>query len=208
MLKTIGNEKERIIGAIMLIVAGVIIRILLENIMMDLFFAIAVIAILSGLLLGGYYTFIVPISVMLISDLYLGNTWILLFVWSGFLAIGIIGYLLKRKNCLTIKKAHTAIFAGIGGVLLYDLWTNFGCWLGWYPHTLNGLTACYAVAVPFTLWHLLSTTAALTALIIPLAYLRDHKILKTDFTIHPIERRTTLVIPAVIMVLAIVMIVF
>jgi len=201
MLKTIGNEKERIIGAIMLIVAGVIIRILLENIMMDLFFAIAVIAILSGLLLGGYYTFIVPISVMLISDLYLGNTWILLFVWSGFLAIGIIGYLLKRKNCLTIKKAHTAIFAGIGGVLLYDLWTNFGCWLGWYPHTLNGLTACYAAAVPFTLWHLLSTTAALTAIIIPLAYLKDHKILKT-------ERRTNLVVPAAIMILAIIMTVF
>jgi len=143
-----------------------------------------------------------------ISDLYLGNTWIILFVWSGFAAIGIIGFLLKKKNCLTIKKAPTIIFAGIGSVLLYDAWTNFGCWLGWYPHTLNGLTACYAAAVPFTLWHLLSTTAALTAVIIPLAYLKDNKILETDFTINTIERRTTLVVPAAIMIIAILMTVF
>jgi len=208
MFNKIINEKDRLIAAIMLVVAGVLIRILLEGVWMDLFFAVAVISILSGLLLGGYYTFIVPISAMVISDLYLGNTWIILFVWSGFAAIGIIGFLLKKKNCLTIKKAPTIIFAGIGSVLLYDAWTNFGCWLGWYPHTLNGLTACYAAAVPFTLWHLLSTTAALTAVIIPLAYLKDKKILETDFTINTIERRTTLVVPAAIMIIAILMTVF
>jgi len=227
MLNKIINEKDRIIAAIMLISAGVLIRIALNGFnystpriyitlngitqpmfMMDVFFVVALIALLSGLLLGGYYTFIVPLSVMAISDIYIGNTFIILFVWSGFAIIGLIGYMLKRKKCLTLKRAPILIGAGVGGVLLYDLWTNFGCWLGWYPHTLNGLTMCFTVAVPFTLWHLLSTTIAITAIILPIAYLKDRKVIKTDYAIKPVERHITYIAPALLMVVAIIMTVF
>ncbi len=205
MFKKLAYEKSRIFAGALLITIGVLIRLLLNGIFfLDLFFVIAIISLLSGLLLGGYYTFIVPISIMIITDLILGNTLILLFTWSGFATIGIIGYLLKTKNSLTIKRIPTIMGAGIGSVLLYDLWTNFGCWLGWYPHTTGGLLACYTNAVPFTLWHLLSTTVAFTLVILPIVYLKENKIIKTDFTINPFEKRVTLIAPAVLMILAVI----
>lgn len=223
MLRDIVIEKNRIIATISLIIIGVIGRIYLNELlpntphiyitlngitqplfMMDLFFLIAVISFISGLLLGGYYVLIIPISVMIVSDLILGNTWIVIFVWSGFVILGLIGYLLKTKNCLTFKRIPTIIGAGIGGILIYDLWTNFGCWLGWYPHTLNGLSLCYTVAIPFMAWHLLSTSLTLTLIILPIIYLKEHKIIKTDFTIKPLEKRITIVTPAILIILAII----
>ena len=223
MLEKFYEEKNRILVAISLIFIGAVGRISFYQIlpntpsiyitingitqpmfMMDLFFLVAVVALVCGLFLGGYYTFIVPISVMIITDLILGNTWILLFVWSGFAVIGLIGYLLKKKHSLSLKRVPTIIGAGIGGVLVYDLWTNFGCWLGWYPHTFNGLSTCYTVGVPFMLWHLLSTTIALTVVILPIAYLKEHKIIKTDFVIRPFEKRIALIAPALLMILALI----
>ena len=223
MFKKIYEEKNKIIIALTLIVIGVVGRLSFYQIlpdtpsiyitlngvtqpmfMMDLFFLIAAIALISGLLLGSYYTFVVPISVMIITDLILGNTWILLFVWSGFALIGLIGYMLNIRGKLTLKRVPNILGAGIGGVLIYDLWTNFGCWVGWYPHTINGLSMCFTVAIPFILWHLLSTTFILTIILIPIIYLKEKKILETDKVIRPIEKRIALITPAVLMVLAII----
>jgi len=171
MLEKIKEEKSKIISAIILISAGVILRLLLQNVMMDIFFVIAVISILSGLLLGSYYTFVVPISIMIITDLMLGNNMIFLFTWTGFILLALVGYFVRPKTGLSLKKAPLILGSGIVGILLYDLWTNFGCWLGWYPKTIGGLATCYTVAIPFTIWHLVSTTIALTAVVIPLALL-------------------------------------
>lgn len=200
MIGKILDEKNRIIAALTLIILGVICRVLLKGVMMDVFFIIAVVSILSGLLLGGYYTFIVPISIMIITDLIIGNNMIFLFTWSGFAILAAIGYLLKSKQSLTIKKAPMIIGSGIAGILIYDLWTNFGCWLGWYPHTIQGLTTCYTVAIPFTLWHLITTTIALTVVIIPLTLLNKD----TDINIKPLKKHTTIAIPALLMAAAII----
>ena len=148
--------------------------------MMDLFFIIAIVTILAGLLLKGYYVFLVPLSIMLITDIILGNSYIFIFTWSGFALIGLIFYILKIKNKITTRRTPLIFVAGIGSVLLYDLWTNFGCWLGWYPHNLSGLYLCYTLAIPFTLWHLLSTTIAITIIVLPILYLKEHKIIKSD----------------------------
>lgn len=200
MIKKIVDEKNRIISAVMLIIIGVICRILLKGVMMDVFFVIAVVSIISGLLLGGYYIFIVPISIMMITDLIIGNNMIFLFTWSGFAILATIGYLIKSKNSLTIKKAPIIIGSGIAGIIIYDIWTNFGCWLGWYPHTLEGLATCYTAAIPFMLWHLLTTTIALTAVIIPLTLLNK----ESDINIKPLKKHTTIAIPAMIMAAAII----
>ena len=188
MLEKIYENKNRLMLAILLISFGSILRILLHNnlpgspaiyitingitqpmFMFDLFFVVAIISIISGLLLGGYYTFIVPISTMIITDLVIGNNWILFFTWSGFAVLGLIGYLLKSKNCLTVKRIPTVLGVGIGGILLYDIWTNFGTWLGgWYTHTWEGLVLCYTNGLPFMFWHLLSTTIAMVAIIVPI----------------------------------------
>ena len=218
-------NKNRITLALALVVIGVVLRVLLHNnlpsspsmymtlngitqpmFMLDLFFVIAIISLLSGLLLGGYFTFLVPISVMIITDLIIGNNWILLFTWSGFAILGIIGYVLKTKNMFTIQRIPTILGAGIGGILLYDIWTNFGVWLqGFgYAHTSQGLALCYTMALPFMFWHLLSTTMAISLVVIPIAYLKEHRISLPEITMHPFEKKTAIATPAILMVLAII----
>jgi hypothetical protein len=176
--------------------------------MIDLFFLVAIISILSGLLLKSYYVFIVPISIMLITDIIIGNNYIFLFTWSGFAIIGLMFYVLKVKNKFTLKKTPLIFGVGIGSVLIYDLWTNFGCWLGWYPHNLSGLSLCYTVALPFTLWHLLSTTLALGVIVLPILYLKEHNLIKLDYTIKPIEKPISISILAIIMVFSIALFLF
>ncbi len=224
-MKNLFENKNRIMLAILLIAIGSIVRILLHNnlpgapsifitingltqpmFMLDLFFVVAIISLISGLLLGGYYTFIVPISIMIISDMLIGNNWIILFTWSGFALIGVIGYILKTKNKLAIKYIPGVLGAGIGGILLYDFWTNFGTWLGgWgYTYTWEGLALCYTRALPFMLWHLLSTTITMILVIVPIIYLREHKITIPDFKITQMERKITIAAPVLLMVLAVV----
>lgn len=229
MMKNIFIKDNRISIGIILIVIGVILRITLHNnlpaapsifitingitqpmFMLDLFFVIAVISLLSGLILGGYYTFIIPICIMAISDIIIGNTWIILFVWSGFAIIGLIGYILKKKQVLSIKRTPTILGASIGSVILYDIWTNFGTWLGgpqWgYTYTLEGLALCYTLALPFMLWHLLSTTIAFTIIIVPLLYLKEHKLNIPDFKINPLERYITIAAAGILMTLAVILV--
>jgi hypothetical protein len=155
--------------------------------MMDLFFIIAIVSILAGILLKGYYVIFVPLFVMMITDIIIGNSFIFVFTWSGFALIGLIFYALKSKNKLTIQRTPLIFGAGIGSVLLYDLWTNFGCFLGWYPHTISGLTLCYTISIPFTLWHLLSTTIAITVIVLPIIYLKEHKDVKINLSKKQIE---------------------
>jgi len=222
MIEIVRNNISKIVTASVLIVLGVIGRLTLSELlpsspsfyitlngitqpmfMMDLFFLIAIISILSGLLLKSYYVLIVPLSIMLITDIIIGNNYIFLFTWSGFAMIGLIGYILKIKNKFTMQKTPLIFGAGIGSVLLYDLWTNFGCWIGWYPHNLQGLSLCYTLAIPFTLWHLLSTTIAITVIVLPILYLKEHKFIKLDYSTKPIEKPISISLLAIIMFISI-----
>jgi len=140
--------------------------------MMDLFFVVATVSLFAGVLLGRHYALLVPMAVMIITDVALGNTTIFMFTWSGFVFIALLGGYARRararRSPTTFSALHMAGLS-VGSVLIYDVWTNFGCWLGWYPHTVGGLATCFTVALPFTLWHLLSTVAAVTAVTVPLA---------------------------------------
>lgn len=227
-MKNIFENKNRILIAILLIAVGSIVRILLHNnlpsppsiyftingltqpmFMFDLFFIVAIISLISGLLLGGYFTFIVPISTMIVSDIIIGNNWIILFTWSGFALIGYIGYILKTKNRMNIKHIPGALGVGIAGILLYDIWTNFGTWLGgWgYTYTWEGLILCYTKALPFMLWHLLSTTITMIIVIVPIIYLKEHKITIPDFNITKMEKKVTIAVPVLLMILSVVSII-
>lgn len=142
--------------------------------MMDMFFIVAIVSILSGMLLGKRYSLLVPFTIMLITDIYYGNSFILLFTWSGFMMLGLIGHLLKEKVGINRISILVTPLAGAGGVILYDIWTNFGCWLGWYPHSLEGLMLCYTLAIPFTLWHLLSTVSGLFVVSVITVVWKEH----------------------------------
>ena len=181
------NIQKKILIAGVLIAAGVVGRILLSQLlphaphltmtlngitqpvfMLDVFFVVAAVALFSGILLGGLYSIFVPLTIMMVTDLYYGNTSIFLFTWTGFAFIGLLGATGQRHGFTRSPVGIAGL--GIGSVLLYDAWTNLGSWLGWYPHSAAGLATCYTMTLPFTLWHLLSTTMAVAALSIPLLY--------------------------------------
>ena len=192
------NTQKKILIAGVLIAVGAIGRILLSQLlphaphltmtlngitqpvfMLDVFFVVGATALFSGILLGGIYSILVPLTVMAVTDFYYGNTSILLFTWTGFAFIGVLGATGQRHGLARSPVCITGL--GIGSVLIYDAWTNLGCWLGWYPHSAAGIATCYTMALPFTLWHLLSTTMAVAALSIPLLY---YDILRNRATEH------------------------
>lgn len=114
--------------------------------------------LLAAYYFGRRFTFLVPLTIMFVSDLLIGNTMIFLFTWSAFLLAGLAGALLRRRsNEKTIVGATT--LTGLGFALFFFLWTNFGVWVlgDLYPQTWAGLMQSYVMAIPFLKLHLVST---------------------------------------------------
>lgn len=59
---------------------------------------------------------------------------------------------------------------GLAGAVLFFAVTNFGVWLtsGLYAKSVSGWIACYAMALPFFHWSLISTALFLGVLCVPL----------------------------------------
>jgi len=86
-----------------------------------------------------YAAMALPLIVMLLSDLFLGFSWITIFVYSAFLLVSLIGLFYKKISFKTI------IFSSLSFFII----TNFGVWLMGYPKTWAGLSECYTLALPF-----------------------------------------------------------
>jgi hypothetical protein len=208
-------DRQKIMLAGLLIAIGVLGRLILHDFFngisnpfaefgfLDVFFVVALVAIFSGVLLGKYYTFIVPLCVLIITDIYYAfvdpinaaiyTSWLFLFTLSGYVFIALIGAFTRKKSKLNMMFVPKLLGAGVVGIVIYDLWTNFGFWLaysklGYYPQTIEGLGTVYLGGVPFMVWHLLSTSVALAVIIIPLMYLKKHEILTKEFVVKPIEK--------------------
>lgn len=103
-------------------------------------------------LFGGAYfsdkrvAFLLPLGVMLLSDLIIGLHSTLLFVYGAFAIIVGIGILLGKEI-----SPMRVIGASLTGSVIFYLLTNFGVWLvsPFYPPTLEGLLASYTLAIPF-----------------------------------------------------------
>ena len=103
-------------------------------------------------LFGGAYladrrlAFLVPLGALFLSDLILGFYPHMEMVYASFALIVCIGFSLRQRRSI-LRVAGAAL----AGSVLFFLATNFGVW--WfqslYPHTLDGLVACYAAAIPF-----------------------------------------------------------
>jgi hypothetical protein len=141
---------KKILSVILLILLGVVGRVFFVNyIGIPNFEVVSSFALLSGFYLGGVFSFIAPLAIIFLSDLFIGNNAILLFTWSAFGVIGLLGMAIKKGS---FKK--TVLQAPIFGIIascFFFTYTNFGWWVlsGMYPHTLQGLVACYANALPF-----------------------------------------------------------
>lgn len=95
----------------------------------------------------------VPFAALLFSDflvdrfLYHGvYAWFSPYTWTGFLLIGLIGWVLQSK--ITLGRVATG---SIVGSVSFFLITNFGVWAAWsmYPRNFAGLTECYVAGLPF-----------------------------------------------------------
>ncbi len=147
-------QNKDFIFAIIAVILGVLTRTIFDlgqNIEMVTAFAIV----------SGYFfnnkklAFAVPLITMIVSDIFIKNTNIFLFTWSGFLFGPIAGSLLRRL--VNKFKGNFALGLvgsqglGVVSTLVFFLWTNFGVWLigNMYVKDLSGLTLSYINAIPF-----------------------------------------------------------
>lgn len=97
-------------------------------------------ALFSGLMLKRKWLSIaVPLVAMVLSDLVLGFSSISIWVYLGFVLITTVGWFLSKMNVNSILISS----------LIFFIVSNFGVWMIGYPHTLEGLIACYTLAIPF-----------------------------------------------------------
>lgn len=149
--------------AMLFIIGGAALRILLAR--YPNIEPVIALSMLAGIILGGLWAFVVPFSIMAISDwaidmvYYNSNfTWgdllgISLFTWSGMVAVGLISTRFRPMFVMRWKKF--AVFVGVAIVLtlLFDLWTLVGQYI-FFP---DSIAVILAAQVPFTIYHILST---------------------------------------------------
>tara|TARA_Y100000996_G_scaffold387270_1_gene345909 strand:+ start:356 stop:880 length:525 start_codon:yes stop_codon:yes gene_type:complete len=109
------------------------------------------IAIMSGLYIKNRMIVLIPISIMLISDLFIGSYAIAFWVYTPILIICILAYFSKDK-------LSNILFYSFMGPILFFIISNFGVWAyGGYGFSIQGLITCYIAAIPFFKNTLIST---------------------------------------------------
>lgn len=86
-----------------------------------------------------------------------------LFNYSAWIAIVLFGFLFAKKPNFLSALIYTFFSA-----LFFWVWTDFGTWClsSLYPHTLNGLTECFVMALPFLKYSIVGSLAWTAALMI------------------------------------------
>ena len=111
-------------------------------------------ALLGGMYLKGRQAVLVPLALMIVSDFIIGFYSGMSFVWGGIVLISVFGIWLKgRKSFINV------LSGSIISAMIFFIVTNFGAWLTWYPHTIDGLRQCYILAIPFFRSTLVSSVA-------------------------------------------------
>lgn len=139
------NKKLLMLGLIFLVAVGLTMRLVPHPANFTPVFAIALFA---GYYLPKKWAIILPITVMLISDLFIGfYDWKLMsVVYSCFILAGLIGLAIRKS-----RRVSSVITATLLVSISFFLITNFAVWLfsSWYAPNWSGLMLCYTLAVPF-----------------------------------------------------------
>ena len=110
------------------------------------------ISLLAGLYTKNRYFVILPILIMLISDLFIGNHVTAIWVYSSLLFIFALGYFMNKKSYSSI------LGLSVISTVIFFIVSNFGVWFtGGYPYNFEGLITCYIAAIPFYKNTLIST---------------------------------------------------
>ncbi len=161
-----------------LILLGVVLRVAMQN--LPNIEPITLIAIFGGAyFVKKEYALIVPLAIIAISDLVIGNTGIAMATWSAWAIIGGAATLLHYKK----DKKTFPLFAIAGGAIaniFFYLWTNFGVWLQgtMYPMTGEGLIQSYVMGLPFLRNQLLSNAIMIGSVAVAIVVLQSVAALK------------------------------
>ena len=146
-------NKAKIAIALVMIVIGVVGRFVLVSYAgIPNLEIITVLALIAGIYLGGVYAVAVPLSVIFLSDLVIGNTYIFIFTWTAFAMIGLFGLVYRKFRLQNSKfKIQNSLYIALLSSIFFYLYTNFGWWLmsGMYEYSLSGIIRCYYMAIPF-----------------------------------------------------------
>jgi len=110
------------------------------------FTAIGAVALFAGAFINDKkLSFIIPVFIMMLSDLILGYSMVIS-VYISFIIMVLLGSLLE-KNQNGIRIINTTLIAS----LVFFLITNFSVFLtsSLYPKNIIGLIECYTLAIPF-----------------------------------------------------------
>ena len=102
------------------------------------------IALLTGAYFKNKLSFLIPFSIIILSDLYIGNFNMAFWVYISYLLIYIIG-----KTFISNVSYEKVFFSSLIGSLIFFVITNFGTWLIGYPKTISGFISCFTLALPF-----------------------------------------------------------
>jgi hypothetical protein len=118
------------------------------------FVPVTALALFSGAFFSSrIFRYSLPLAAMLLSDIVLeiitgyGFHTLQPVIYATFMLITFLGSGLQGKKPSIGRTA----FMAFSGNLLFFLTTNFAVWAtgNFYPHDLQGLTACYAAGLPF-----------------------------------------------------------
>lgn len=129
------------------------------------FTALLAVALFAGRVLPGPLALVVPVLSAFLGDLWLGFHPEIWAVYISILVLAIAGQ--KLPNPRSHKgQALTLGLAGLVGNLFFFVTTNLAMW--WasdiYPHTAEGLTSCFVLAIPFLNNSILGTWVYITCL--------------------------------------------
>lgn len=140
------NDRTRQILAGGLLVMGVIARLLPHPPNVT---PLTAIALFGGTALSKRWAILLPLAIIVLSDLALGLHDVVAFTWGSVGLIGFLGLWIRKR-----PGARRIACAALIGSTIFFVVTNFGVWLvgdggTMYPKTWQGLVSCYVAALPF-----------------------------------------------------------
>ncbi len=155
------NKNNIIITTCILILFGIVVRLLPHAPNMT---PITAIAFTGSLYLGRKWAILLPILMLLLSDVLIGfYDWKILFsVYGSFVLIGLLSFVAARYR--TLLPVGLSI---IGASLIFFLITNGAVWAfsPWYEKSISGLLYSYELGLPFLRNMLVGDVLYTTALV-------------------------------------------
>lgn len=102
-------------------------------------------ALFVGVFVKSKWAIVIPVFVMVISDLVIGTHNLILFTWGSLLLFTVIGWMIRKGG--TMRTVEGAL----SGSVLFYLITNYAVWqfTPLYSKTFGGLMQSYMMALPF-----------------------------------------------------------